>query len=67
MPSELEAILNQVVNTPIVKVSSITSTEYRVLAKLEWKNPFDSIKARPAVWMIKDAIAKGQISGPVLS
>ncbi len=63
MPSELEAILNQVVNTPMVKVSSLTSPEYTVLAKLEWKNPFDSIKARPAVWMIKDAIAKGLISG----
>lgn len=63
MPRNLEDILDQVVNTPLVKVRSLTSPDYSVLAKLEWKNPFDSIKARPAVWMIRDAVAKGMISG----
>ncbi|MCH8022903.1 MAG: cysteine synthase family protein [Thaumarchaeota archaeon] len=63
MPSKLDDILGQVVNTPMVEVKSLTSPEYNVFAKLEWKNPFDSIKARPAVWMIKAAVVKGLISG----
>ncbi|MFQ6011643.1 MAG: cysteine synthase family protein, partial [Nitrososphaerales archaeon] len=63
MQSDLKEILGQVINTPMMGVKSLTSPEFNVLAKLEWKNPFDSIKARPAAWMIKTALEQGRISG----
>jgi len=49
-------ILKRVGNTPIIKLTQDKVTLY---AKLEWFNPFGSIKDRAALWMIKEAEKRG--------
>jgi len=47
-------ILNQVGNTPLVKLNSLSNNRVSYFAKLEGHNPFGSVKDRAAYWMIKD-------------
>jgi cysteine synthase B len=47
-------ILNQVGNTPLVKLDSLSNNRISYFAKLEGHNPFGSVKDRAAYWMIKD-------------
>ncbi len=51
-------LLEKIGNTPLIELESY-SNKVKVLAKLEWYNPFGSVKDRPAYWMIKDAEKKG--------
>lgn len=51
-------LLERIGNTPLIELNSY-SNKVRILAKLEWYNPFGSVKDRPAYWMIKDAEKKG--------
>ena len=51
-------LLERVGNTPLIELESY-SKRVKILAKLEWYNPFGSVKDRPAYWMIKDAEKKG--------
>lgn len=46
-------------NTPLVELSSFSTKYVKFYAKLEWYNPFGSVKDRPAYWMIKDGERKG--------
>lgn len=46
-------------NTPLVALSSFSTKDVKFYAKLEWYNPFGSVKDRPAYWMIKDGERKG--------
>src|ERR687891_133244 len=46
-------------NTPLVELSSFSTKYIKFYAKLEWYNPFGSVKDRPAYWMIKDGERKG--------
>jgi len=55
-------LLNKIGNTPIVELSSFSSSKVKVYAKLEWFNPFGSVKDRAAYWMLKDAERKGLIN-----
>lgn len=53
-------------STPLVRLSRLMKEEgcvAEILAKVEYVNPAGSVKDRPAMAMIEDAIAKGQI-GP---
>ena len=52
-------ILSHVGNTPVVKLSSLSSNNVEYFAKLEGHNPFGSVKDRAAYWMIKDGEEKG--------
>ena len=52
-------ILKSVGNTPLIELSSISTKNIKYYAKLEWYNPFGSVKDRAAYWMIKDAEKKG--------
>ena len=52
-------ILAQIGNTPLVELASFSTSTIKLLAKLEWCNPFGSVKDRAAYWMIKDAERKG--------
>ena len=52
-------ILSRVGNTPVVKLSSLSSNNVEYFAKLEGHNPFGSVKDRAAYWMIKDGEEKG--------
>jgi S-sulfo-L-cysteine synthase (O-acetyl-L-serine-dependent) len=46
-------------NTPLVELSSFSTKPIKFYAKLEWYNPFGSVKDRPAYWMIMDGERKG--------
>lgn len=52
-------ILKSVGNTPLSELSSFSTKNIKFYAKLEWYNPFGSVKDRAAYWMIKDAEKKG--------
>jgi len=59
------AILDLIGNTPLVQIQHITShlpDNIRILAKLERFNPGGSVKDRPAMWMIREGIAKGLLN-----
>ena len=62
--AKVEAITGLVGNTPLVEIRNIArglSPEVRVLAKLEGFNPGGSVKDRPALRMILEAIRTGQL------
>lgn len=48
--------------TPIVSINSLNTTEAKILAKLEYFNPANSIKDRAAYQMIIDAEKDGRIN-----
>ena len=54
-------ILQRIGNTPLHQLSSYSSENIKFYAKLEWYNPFGSVKDRAAYWMIKDAEKKGSL------
>ena len=49
--------------TPLVRLNHLVPENSTLYAKLEWMNPFGSVKDRAAVEMLRDLEAKGQI-GP---
>src|ERR671923_2809973 len=54
-------ILKSVRNTPLIELSSFSTENVKFYAKLEWYNPFGSVKDRAAYWMIKDAEKKDRL------
>jgi cysteine synthase B len=54
-------IVQRIGNTPLIELSSYSSEKIKFYAKLEWYNPFGSVKDRAAYWMIKDAEKKGSL------
>ncbi|HJU85645.1 MAG TPA: cysteine synthase family protein [Nitrososphaeraceae archaeon] len=54
-------ILKSVGNTPLIELSSFSTKNIKFYAKLEWYNPFGSVKDRAAYWMIKDAEKKDRL------
>ncbi len=52
-------IVSQIGNTPLVEMSSFSTSSVKFFAKLEWFNPFGSVKDRAAYWMIRAAERKG--------
>jgi S-sulfo-L-cysteine synthase (O-acetyl-L-serine-dependent) len=54
-------ILQRIGNTPLHQLSSYSNENIKFYAKLEWYNPFGSVKDRAAYWMIKDAEKKGSL------
>jgi cysteine synthase B len=62
MATKVEAdvsVINQIGNTPLVPLESLTKDNVKYFAKLEGHNPFGSVKDRAALWMIKDAEEQG--------
>jgi S-sulfo-L-cysteine synthase (O-acetyl-L-serine-dependent) len=53
------SVINQIGNTPLVPLDSLSTNSVKYFAKLEGHNPFGSVKDRAALWMIKDAEEKG--------
>ncbi|WP_319379745.1 cysteine synthase CysM [Thiomicrorhabdus sp.] len=49
-------------NTPLVKLQRMVTTGSQVLVKLEGNNPAGSVKDRPALYMINQAEARGEIA-----
>jgi cysteine synthase B len=52
-------LVKRIGQTPIVELKSFSTRNVKFYAKLEWHNPFGSVKDRAAYWMIKDAEKKG--------
>jgi cysteine synthase B len=62
MATKVEAdvsVINQIGNTPLVPLESLSKDNLKYFAKLEGHNPFGSVKDRAALWMIKDAEERG--------
>ena len=54
-------IIENIGNTPLVELESFSTKQIKMYAKLEWYNPFGSVKDRAAYWMIKNAETRGII------
>lgn len=62
IPSINEGILGTIGNTPLVNLKRVfPNAHFRLFAKLEMFNPGGSIKDRPALNMLKNALRKGDI------
>ena len=48
-------------NTPLVEITKLNNSKARVVAKLEYYNPANSIKDRIAVNMVKEAEESGKL------
>jgi len=48
-------------NTPLVSIKNLNSSNIKLFAKLEYHNPFGSVKDRAAYWMLKNAEEEGKI------
>lgn len=56
-------ILDTVGNTPLVELTSLNpNPRVKILAKLEGTNPGGSVKDRPALYMMRNALERGDIS-----
>ncbi len=56
------SILESIGNTPLVELQHLDSEfpNVKILAKLEGNNPGGSVKDRPALFMIREAIREAQ-------
>ncbi|HEU4604782.1 MAG TPA: cysteine synthase family protein [Nitrososphaera sp.] len=52
-------VVERIGQTPLLELKSFSSKNVKFFAKLEWHNPFGSVKDRAAYWMIKDAEKRG--------
>jgi len=52
-------IVERIGQTQLVELKSFSTKNVKFFAKLEWHNPFGSVKDRAAYWMIKDAEKRG--------
>lgn len=48
-------------NTPLVLIKNLNNSNIKLFAKLEYRNPFGSVKDRAAYWMLKKAEQDGKI------
>lgn len=58
------SIIDSIGNTPAVEITRLWDsgkTGVRIIAKLEGSNPGGSVKDRPALYMVKDAIKSGKL------
>jgi S-sulfo-L-cysteine synthase (O-acetyl-L-serine-dependent) len=54
-------IVQRIGQTPLIELKSFATKNVKFFAKLEWHNPFGSVKDRAAYWMIKDAEKRGML------
>lgn len=52
-------VVERIGHTPLIELKSFSIKNVKFLAKLEWHNPFGSVKDRAAYWMVKDAERRG--------
>jgi len=57
-----QGVQTSVGNTPLVPLPVDVSPAVRMYAKLEWYNPFGSLKDRAALWMIRAAERSGRLN-----
>ena len=56
--SDKDKVVDKIGNTPLIELKYFSTNKIKIFAKLEWYNPFGSVKDRAAYWMIKDAEEK---------
>lgn len=59
------SVLDAIGNTPLVEIRNIWDpdrTGVRIMAKLEGSNPGGSVKDRPALFMLREAVASGKLT-----
>src|SRR5919206_2098284 len=54
-------VIDHIGQTPLIELTSFSTKRIKFYAKLEWSNPFGSVKDRAAFWMIKNAEKGGLI------
>ena len=59
-------IIDQVGNTPLIKIPYTKNKNVQIFAKCEWFNPSGSVKDRAAANMIKKGMEAGETDGKVL-
>src|ERR687883_756975 len=52
-------VIDRIGGTPLVELTSFSKGNVKLYAKLEWFNPFGSVKDRAALWMVRDAEKRG--------
>ena len=52
-------VIDRIGGTPLIELTSFSKGNVKLYAKLEWFNPFGSVKDRAALWMIRDAEKRG--------
>jgi S-sulfo-L-cysteine synthase (O-acetyl-L-serine-dependent) len=52
-------LIERIGNTPVIELKSFSTKNVRFYAKLEWYNPYGSVKDRAAYWMINHAEREG--------
>ena len=58
----MASIIDLIGNTPLIEIKKLNSNpKVKIFAKLEGQNPGGSVKDRPALFMIQEALKKGQI------
>ena len=58
-PTTRHNVINRIGDTPLIELTSFSKENVKLYAKLEWFNPFGSVKDRAALWMVRDAEKKG--------
>src|SRR3954451_12395344 len=60
-----EMLPNEENPSPMVRINRLNKNncEFPLYAKLEWFNPFGSVKDRPAWQMLRDLETRGEIGG----
>lgn len=56
--SNRNELSDRIGNTPLIELKCFSTDKIKIFAKLEWYNPFGSVKDRAALWMIKAAEEK---------
>lgn len=59
----LAEIAEQIGNTPLLAIRSLSTAKVKIYAKAEWQQLGNSVKARAAYQIISSAIGKGQLEG----
>ena len=59
-------IIDEVGNTPLIKIPYTKNNNVQIFAKCEWFNPSGSVKDRAAANMIKKGIEAGETDGKIL-
>lgn len=63
VPGELEAAVGNTPLLPLRRLAASLPPRVQVLAKAEWFNPSGSVKDRPALYILRTALAEGRLKG----
>lgn len=59
-------VIDQIGNTPQLRLNGLNGSNSAIYAKLEWRNPFGSVKDRAALYMIRSAEKAGLLKADMV-